>query len=257
MPPRIFAIADLHLSQTRPKPMDVFGANWKGHDQRIKQAWHEEVKDNDVVLMAGDISWAMTLPDALPDLRWIDDLPGHKIVVKGNHDYWWQSIKQVRATAGRSIRFVQNDVVCMEGMAVGGTRLWDFPNAVWPRQPCTRDWSAKTRSPEQLDRIRSREIARLRRSLEQLPTDAELRVALVHFPPLGADGEPNELTRIMTEHRVDICVFGHIHIAGSQSLAGADCIVDRTRYVLTSCDAIGFRPKCILPPSPGRQSEST
>ena len=263
---RIFAIADLHLSCVRPKPMEVFGAHWQNHQARIEQSWREQVLPDDIVLVAGDISWALKLDEALPDLRWVEALPGRKVFVKGNHDYWWSSIGKVRAAAGEGMHFIQNDVVYLDGVAVGGARLWDFPGVSWsvPEdaaadagapgadqtvQPATPVAAGRERvlSPEQLAKVRARELERLRLSLSKLPAEAGVRIALVHFPPIGADGEPTQLTEIMDGFDIDICVFGHLHPRCPDALSGTDQVMGRTRYVLVSCDTIAFAPRCVWP----------
>jgi hypothetical protein len=128
---KVFAISDLHLSLGRPKPMDVFGPAWENHAEKIRDNWHLSVSDSDVVLVAGDISWAMTFEKALPDLRFLDHLAGRKIVIKGNHDYWWSSITRLRKEGPSSVQFIQNDVLEIEHGVISGTRLWSYPFVQW------------------------------------------------------------------------------------------------------------------------------
>ncbi len=264
---RVFAISDLHLSHARPKPMEVFDEHWKDHAARIERAWKEQVSARDLVLVGGDISWAMKLPNALPDLQWIGALPGEKVLVKGNHDYWWDRIGQVRKAAGEGMHFIQNDAVVIDGIAVGGSRLWNFPDVLAPEAefggfearvagPARGNESngpfggeeKRTSNHEETKKICARELERLRTSLSKLPEEAALRIALVHFPPLSPDTQSTELTRVMDEFRVDICVYGHLHPWAPGPVRGGDRVVGRTRYVLTSCDTLGFKPKCVWEP---------
>ena len=110
----------------------MFGEHWKDHAARIEHAWGEQVSARDVVLVGGDTSWAMNLQDALPDLQWIEALPGEKALVKGNHDFWWDGIGKVRKAAGKGMHFIQNDVVILDEVAIGGSRLWNFPDVFTP-----------------------------------------------------------------------------------------------------------------------------
>jgi hypothetical protein len=267
MVPTVFGISDLHLSFARPKPMDRFGAHWANHAERIAAAWRGRVTEEDIVLVGGDVSWATRLPEAVPDLQWIGQLPGRKILVRGNHDYWWSTIGKVRAVGPDGMHFIQNDVVCMDGVALGGARLWEFPDVSWPMVevgPNEPDASPMDRlvgavggapggmgrpSPEQAERIRERELLRLQMSLQKYPTDALVRIALVHFPPIGAVGESTILSATLDEFGVDVCVFGHLHPRQPGILDCFERVVGRTRYVLTSCDTIGFAPLRIWPTS--------
>jgi len=249
--PRLFALADLHLSFAHPKPMDVFGSAWQDHARCIGENWRETVRDGDVVLIPGDISWAMRLGEAGadPDLRFVDELPGEKVLVRGNHDYWWSSPAKLRAAFPR-LHFLQNNVVRFGGLAVGGTRLWDFPGIAWPLSlneteetetpaKASTDDGAKSRV-EDPEKIRARELGRLHASLGMIPPDATLRVAVTHYPPVGANGLSTSLTRLLAEYRIDIAVFGHIHGAGA--VPGADTVVDGVRCILASADHVDFRP---------------
>ena len=121
---RVFAISDLHLSGAVDKPMDIFGEEWENHAERIARNWDLEVGSSDLVLIPGDISWAMTLNEAKPDLSWIADRPGLKVMVRGNHDYWWSSISRVRAALEPGVYALQNDSIAFGHVVVCGTRGW-------------------------------------------------------------------------------------------------------------------------------------
>ncbi len=122
----VWAIADLHLSfGIKDKEMDVFGKEWHNHHAKIEQHWREDITNEDLVLLAGDISWAKRLEEALPDLSWINALPGTKVMIRGNHDYWWSSPSKVRDALPSSLHIIQNDTFEWNDVAIAGSRLWD------------------------------------------------------------------------------------------------------------------------------------
>ena len=247
--PRLFAIADLHLSFAQPKPMDVFGDAWSQHVEQLETAWRERVGSGDVVLVAGDISWAMRLSGALPDLEWIDRLPGRKVLIRGNHDYWWESISKLRALPLPSLHFLQYDAVVFGDLAVGGTRMWDLPEVSWPqeRRALPEDVRAGARTTDaQNAKILARELTRLDLSLGRLPDGVAHRVAMLHYPPISSDGRGSRASRAMAAHGVELCVFGHLHSLGHLPRAGTDCVVDGTRYLLVAGDHVAFQPLELL-----------
>ena len=124
---RVYAIADPHLSRVHPKPMTVFGAGWEGHPEAFFRGWREVVGEEDLVVVPGDISWAMRLSEAIPDLLDLARLPGRKVLLKGNHDYWWPSISRLRAALPPGMYALQNDALVVDGVAVAGTRGWQYP----------------------------------------------------------------------------------------------------------------------------------
>ncbi|MBN2712697.1 MAG: metallophosphoesterase [Planctomycetes bacterium] len=246
---KIFALSDLHLSMAFDKPMDVFGDNWLNHPEKIACNWRANVGEDDIVLVAGDISWAMKTDQALGDLEFIADLPGQKVFVKGNHDYWWQGIGKVRKIAPTGLHFIQNDVVTFGDIAITGTRMWDFPGIHWrgvyvePSVPVNKS----ARNDENDDeKIRVREIERLKLCLSKLPANSSPRILMLHYPPIGEDGGETEITKIIDGHGIDVCLYGHLHSLGSGEKHGADCVINGTRYVLTSSDWLDFRPFRIL-----------
>ena len=123
----IFALSDLHLPLGIDKPMDIFGGNWEGYTDKIIENWKAKVSADDIVLIAGDISWAMKLDEAKADLEWIDKLPGKKIIIKGNHEYWWKSISAVRELLPASMMAIQNDAIKIDNYVICGTRGWNVP----------------------------------------------------------------------------------------------------------------------------------
>ncbi len=228
--------------------MDVFGPRWDDHAARIADNWRRLVRPEDIVLVPGDISWGMRLADALPDLEWLAALPGRKILLRGNHDYWWQSIGKLNALGLADTHFVQNNHVVVDGVAVGGTRLWDFPYVKWgidpesekkPEAPEPAEAGKREEDPE---KIRARELGRLAASLAGLPGNARLRVAMTHYPPLGEDGQPTPLTELIGRYGVAYCVFGHIHSGSGRSRPGEDVTIGGTRYLLASSDHLGHAP---------------
>jgi len=126
---KVFAISDLHLSINNPKPMDIFGGNWDNYWDKIKKNWSEVVSPDDVVLISGDISWALKLEDAIPDLQEIASLAGKKIIIRGNHDYWWSSYSKVKNILPSSIFAIQNNAIKFDDFIICGTRLWTMPTA--------------------------------------------------------------------------------------------------------------------------------
>src|SRR4051812_20261680 len=181
---RIWAIADLHLSFSAPKPMDIFGDRWRNHPESIASQWRKLIASDDLVLLAGDTSWGLRLPAALPDLQWIDALPGHKVLTKGNHDYWWDYARKERFIVDSplppSLTLIEAEAVELAGWVLCGTRAW-----VTPGQP--------TLKPETDQRVYAREIGRLERALGSAVNPAggvKPIGVLLHYPPFLPDGTP-------------------------------------------------------------------
>lgn len=222
----IFAIGDLHLPGGDDKPMQVFGSHWEGYWDRIREDWRARVQAEDIVLIPGDISWAMYLADAVPDLQAIGELPGKKILLRGNHDYWWGAITRVRDALPQGMYALQNDALMMNGVVFCGSRGWTNPLGSTDGEDA---------------RLYARELIRLRISLErarQLSPQGRL-IALTHFPPLGENGAQTPVSDLMREFGVGDVVYGHLHGA---SVRGAFTgTVDGVRYHFVSCDGLGFR----------------
>lgn len=245
----IWTIADLHLSFGVPsKNMEVFGPAWKNYAEKIKDHWQQKISAEDLVLIPGDISWAMRLEEAMPDLAWIDALPGKKIISKGNHDYWWPSSQKLKEALPPSIDFIHNNALECNGIAFGGTRLWDTPeysfNAFIEFRENPRE---RKKTQEELEgkkeedaRIFARELERLRLSLKQLSPKAKTRIALIHYPPIGADLKPSKTSTILEEFEIDICVFGHLHNVRPNSLPFGKA--RGVQYVFASADYLDFTP---------------
>ena len=226
---KIYAISDLHLSNSCDKPMDVFGGNWENYTEKIKDNWNAKVSKDDLILIAGDISWGMKLEEATADLEWIHKLPGKKIIIKGNHEYWWKSISSVRSILPESIMAIQNDAIKIEGYIICGTRGWTVPE------------KNKELLEEDL-KIYKREVERLKLSLMSarvLQTNGEKIIAMIHYPPFNSDKEDNELTALLEEYGVETVVFGHIHgYTNCERVTHKNGIT----YYFTSCDHINNDP---------------
>ena len=228
---RLFAIGDLHMPGGDDKPMDVFGPQWDRHFFRISEAWRRCVGEEDLVLIPGDISWAMQLEKAIPDLMEIAALPGRKILCKGNHEYWWSSVSRVRAVLPDNMTALQFDAVDVGPCVICGTRGWNYPTEKNPL------------SPED-DKIFKRELQRLQMALERAETIGGGKPILVmmHFPPRMADETDSPFTRTLEAFpRVRAAVYGHLH--AEAFAAGVAGVYGGIRYDPVSCDGIGFCPK--------------
>ena len=242
----VWAIADLHLSFGVPdKGMDLFGAQWLNHPEKIRTQWERLVSPDDLVLLPGDISWAMRLEDAVPDLAWIESLPGTKVMIRGNHDYWWTSLSKMEKVIPPSIHFIQNNVFIWNGMAIAGSRLWDTPEYNFgsfiefidnPRanKLTNRD------DPAESEKIFVRELSRLEMSLKQIPAHIKTRLAMTHYPPIGADLKESRASLLLEKYGITDCVFGHLHNIKPQSLPFGT--KNGVCYKLTSCDYCNFTP---------------
>ena len=232
---KVFAIADLHLSFGTDKPMDIFGAHWEGHPERIRQAWAGCVSDDDLVLIPGDISWALKIEDAREDFAFIDALPGKKVIIKGNHDYWWASLSKVRESVPPSVVPLQNSSAVFDGIGVAGSRLWLDP-----------DLKLESTTPEDV-KIWERELDRLALSLKTLPAGLKTRIVMTHFPPISLDGRPGRAVGLARDAGCDIWVFGHMHL-GTLDYGGFNRTIDGIRFEFVSADYLDFRPKLIYDP---------
>ncbi len=232
---RIFAIGDLHLPGGDKKPMDVFGAHWENHFERIGKDWRERVSDEDIVLIPGDISWAMQLEPALEDLRRIALLPGKKLILRGNHDFWWSSLTQLRCNLPENMHALQNDAYDAGEVVFCGSRGWTLPQA--GNSPAVQGAAVS-----QDEKIYRREVMRLEMSLKAARKMAGERpvFAMMHYPPLLPEYARGgtEFTRLMTEYGVSRCVYGHLH--GPSVQRGYNGLYNGVQYDLVSCDALGF-----------------
>jgi hypothetical protein len=243
---RLFAIGDTHLPSTRGKDMERFG--WTGHPGPLQRAWDERVRPNDVVIVAGDISWATKPAEVEGDLRWLDERPGRKVLLRGNHDFWWgdsasklrKLFEPYRTFAG----FIHQSAVAVGPWLIAGSRLWTTPEA--PPMP-GGEMGDETIKPEHI----TREANRLQRSFDDALAQEKAaaapltRVVAVHFPPLYVNEKPTAFSQLIEPFRPAVCVYGHLH--GEQGIA-AGFVGEHggVRYVLASCDAAHFAPVLLL-----------
>lgn len=223
---RIFAIGDLHLPGGFDKPMHIFGDHWEDHFSKISRDWQDRVSHGDIVLIPGDISWAMQLGQAMGDLRDIGALPGTKIMIRGNHDYWWSAISKLRDSLPESLYALQNDAMLVSGVVFCGSRGWLIP--------------ALEDDPENR-KIYDRELIRMELSLQmgrRLSGDGRL-VAMTHYPPADESGRANAMTQLFSRYRADDVVYGHLHGQANEHAFSGE--IDYVRYHPCSCDGLGFR----------------
>jgi len=225
---KVFAISDLHLSTAVEKPMNIFGANWDNHFEKVSEDWQKKATENDVVLLGGDMSWGMTIDEAAPDYELVDKLNGVKIVVKGNHDLYWNSLSKMQKRFPRFI-FLQNNAYRLQsssgaGIVLAGSRGWTVP---------------ANETPETDVKIFKRELQRLELSLreaQKLKQDGDILIALLHYPPFDADYADTEVTKLLEAYRADFATYGHLH---GKNVRGVPRIKKNgVEYILTSCDLV-------------------
>lgn len=229
----IFAISDLHLPLGVDKPMNVFGDRWSNYVERLCENWQKIVGDDDIVIMPGDISWATYLEDSVKDFEYINNLNGTKVILKGNHDFWWSTMNKLdiylKNNKFDTIRFVHNNCVIYNDTAICGTRGWNI---------------AKESSSDEEKRIFLREKQRLILSLEsakkQKPKDI---IVAMHYPPVEKNGTNFELIDIMKEYGVKRCIYGHLHAAAQNFAVQGD--VRGIDLTLVSSDYLKFVPKLL------------
>ncbi len=231
----IFAIADLHLARSIDKPMDVFGGDWQDYMERISRNWRMTVGEDDCVIVPGDISWATYLEEVYEDFSFLDSLPGRKILSKGNHDYWWTSMKKlenyVKHNGFSTIDFLHNNSYIFNNVCICGSRGWKCPGD---------DTFDSTDM-----RIYERELKRLELSLGNAGnTRAETVIAALHFPPFNRTGEASGFIDIMIKYSVDICIYGHLHGRGAANAVTG--VFKGTDFKFVAADHIGFEPMRII-----------
>ena len=222
---KVYSISDLHLSLTCDKPMDIFGPTWEGYWEKIVEDWRSKVTKDDIVLIAGDISWAMKLEDAICDIKEIDKLPGKKIFVRGNHDYWWSSLTAIRNNFPEDCYAIQNDSLKIGNYIFCGTRGWAVPE----KEPYTVEDK----------KMLNREMLRLELSLKsaiEKKIDDEKIICMIHYPPFNSKLESSVFTNLMEKYGVYRCVYGHLHGENSRSIEYVK--KNNVEYYLTSCDKV-------------------
>ena len=222
----IWAISDLHLSfGVKDKPMNVFGQNWDGYEEKIRKNWCEKIKPEDSVILAGDFSWGMYIEETIPDFNFLEQLPGKKLMIKGNHDYWWETLSKMNKFKNENgflgIEFIHNNYFEADGVAICGTRGWEC--------------GAEGLEPEQDKRVFEREKERLKRSLE-LAKNYEEIIAVTHYNV----GMYDEYLDILKKYNVKKCIYGHLH--GKVDREKLNYKRGDIEFICTSCDLIDFNP---------------
>lgn len=216
----IYALSDLHLSfGVKDKPMDIFGDKWTNYEEKIKENWNQKVKEEDTVIIAGDISWAMYLEESLEDFRFLNKLNGTKIILKGNHDYWWTTVKKMNNFLEENnienIKFLYNNTIELENYMICGTRYWGYDEET-----------------EDNEKVFKREIERAKLSLEAAKNQNEEKeiIFVTHYPP------EEKIIECAKNYNVKCWIYGHIHSNYEENIVQIDGI----KTFLTSCDYLNF-----------------
>jgi len=221
----IFALSDLHLPLGIDKPMDIFGTRWSNYVEKIEYEWKKLVTEEDYVIINGDFSWATYLSESLEDFKFIESLPGRKLISKGNHDYWWETLTKMNeflaANEIKSVTFMQNNAVLCGNVAVCGAKGWISPG----------DKNFKKED----EKIYRRELIRLETSLKAATELSDTIIAALHFPP------DNSYMQVINKYNVYRCIFGHLHGKRAE-----DFIINHQNCTLVSADFLKFAPIRII-----------
>ena len=224
----LFAIADTHFSFGTDKPMDTF-EGWQNYTERLKSNWNKVVCDKDTVVIAGDISWAMDFNQLKADFDFIEKLNGNKIIIKGNHDFWWNTITKmnnfVNENGYKTISFLYNNSVTVNNASICGSRGWLYDS----EEPTD-------------EKVLAREIMRIRRSLES--AECEEKIVFLHYPPISQNSCCDEIISLLKEYGIKKCFFGHLH--GEAAKYACEGEIDGINFKLISCDRLKFTPYSIL-----------
>ncbi len=222
----IYSISDLHLDLTGSKPMDIFGSSWDNYIDEIVQDWNSKVKEDDIVLISGDISWAMDMQDFKKDLEFFYKLKGNIVLNRGNHDYWWSSITQIRNALPKNMYAIQNDCIRFDDVIICGTRGWDIPER-------------NEEIDKQTEKMLSRELSRMELSLssmQKIRKENDKVIYMIHYPPFNSTRQQNAFLDLLERYNVDIVVYGHLH--GKNIRATLYEERNGIKYYLTSCDQV-------------------
>ncbi|MBR3148917.1 MAG: metallophosphoesterase [Eubacterium sp.] len=224
----LYAIADTHLSFGTDKPMDSF-PGWDNYVSRIKNNWNKLITDKDTVVIAGDISWAMNFDELRADFDFINKLNGQKIIIKGNHDYWWNTLTKmntfIEENGFSTIKILQNNSYCVNGVSVCGSRGWLFESG-----------------EEHDEKVLNREVGRVKMSLDS--AECKEKILFLHYPPVTTNQSCEQIMQLIDEYGIKKCYYGHLHGAAARfaitdNINGCD-------FELISCDRLGFMPKLII-----------
>lgn len=227
----IYVIGDLHLSFGQDKPMNIFGENWNDHANKIKNNWIKKVKEDDLVVLPGDLSWAMHLEDAFEDFKYLSKLPGTKLLLKGNHDYWWSTLNKMKnylnENGFKKIDFIYNSAYLYNNKIIVGTRGWSLQDS------------------ENSNKMIHRENERLKLSIEdgikQFGIDKEI-ICFMHYPPINSKNIMKnnhlEFFSTMKQYNVKRCYYGHLH--GKSYMEAINEIVEGIKFQLVSSDYLNF-----------------
>ena len=227
----LYAIGDLHLCLGAPKPMDIFGGAWVGYMDKLKEGM-SVIRPEDTTVLLGDLSWALDLESSAADFRWIQEIPGKKIILKGNHDYWWSTAakfeKFCREHGFQDMSLLNNNCYAYEDFAICGTRGWFFE---------------EERSGAHDEKVFKRELLRLEASLKAAGDRKKL--VFLHYPPRYRGYECPEILGLLSRYDVSRCFYGHLH-GGSQKLA-MEGLWDGIEFRLVAADYLGFKPFLVFP----------
>lgn len=226
----LYAIGDLHLCLSAPKPMDIFGGAWVGYMDKLKEGM-SVITPEDTTILLGDLSWALDLPSSKADFAWINEIPGKKIILKGNHDYWWSTAakftKFCQENHFENIHLLNNNCFFYEDFAICGTRGWFFE---------------EERSGQHDEKVFKRELMRLEASLKA--AGDKQKMVFLHYPPRYRGYECTEILDLLNKYDVRRCFYGHLH-GGSHKLA-MEGLWDNVEFRLVAADYIGFKPYCVI-----------
>ena len=223
----IYAISDLHLSFSEDKPMYIFGENWKGHEEKIRKDWIKKIKNEDLVLLPGDFSWSMYLEETVKDFEYLSSLPGKKIILKGNHDYWWTTLARMRKFLKENkfsnIDFIHNNSYEYEGYIICGTRGWALTDT--------------DNGKKMIKRENARLELSIKEGIEKFGEDKEIIVCM-HYPPISKENINTEFMQTMKKYNVKKCIYGHLH--GKAHKDAIEGIINNIEFKMVSCDYTNF-----------------
>ena len=226
----LYAIGDLHLCLGAPKPMDIFGGNWTGYMEKLKDGM-SVITEKDTTVLLGDLSWALSLEESAADFAWINEIPGRKILLKGNHDYWWSTAAKFRkfceANRFSDMEILNNNCFEYDDWAICGTRGWFFE---------------EERSGAHDEKVFKRELCRLEASLKA--AGEKQKLVFLHYPPKYKGYECREILELLEEYEVRRCFYGHLH-GGSHRLA-LEGLWDGVEYRLVAADYLNFKPYKVI-----------